>query len=65
MVRQRMLDVSSRRSSIVEKCITGYLMELWVTLFTGRGKHFAFPCVANRVIHDTIASYALFHDAIC
>ena len=23
---------------IVEMCITGYLMELWVTLFAGRGK---------------------------
>ena len=26
------------RSSIVEKCITAYFMELWVTMFAGRGK---------------------------
>ncbi len=26
--------------------------------------HFAFPCAVNRVIHDGIASYAHFHDAV-
>jgi len=24
---------------------------------------FAFPCAVNRVIHDSIACYAHFHDA--
>ena len=35
-------DIRNKRESvvvgIVGMCITGYLMELWVTLFAGRGK---------------------------
>lgn len=26
--------------------------------------HFVFPCAVNTVIHDEIASYALFHNAV-
>ncbi len=46
----------------VEMCITGRTMELWETAFTGCGKAPAFPCAVNRVIHDSIACYAHFHN---
>ena len=49
---------------IVGMCITALLMELWETLFAGRGKApFAFPCAVNGVFHDGIGSYAHFHNA--
>jgi len=40
-------------------------MELWVTFcLQDVGKlYFAFPYAVNRVIHDSIACYAHFHDA--
>lgn len=60
-----MNELNSAAVGIVEKCITGYLMEVWVTLFVGRGKAaLAFPYAVNRVIHGGIASYALLCDAI-
>ena len=44
--------------------VTGCLMELWKTLFAGRGKAvLAFPCAANGVSHSAIACYPHFHDA--
>ena len=44
--------------------VTGCLMELWETLFAGRGKAvFAFPCAVNGVFHSAIACYPHFHDA--
>ena len=33
-----MNEMDSAGVGIVEMCITGYLMELWVTMFAGRGK---------------------------
>ena len=44
--------------------VTGCLMELWKTLFAGRGKAvLAFPCPVNGVFHSAIACYPHFHDA--
>ncbi len=35
----------------VEMCITGCLMELWVTLFAGRGKlHFSFSMLLSSTL---------------
>lgn len=43
--------------------VTGCLMELWETLFAGRGKAvLAFPCAVNGVFHSAIACYPHFHD---
>jgi hypothetical protein len=45
-------------------CITGWVMQLWETLFAGCGKAVsAFPCAVNSVFHGGMASYAYFHDA--
>ena len=41
---------------IMEMCITGYLMELWVTMFAGRGK--AALCFS---ILNYLVSYKIFH----
>ena len=59
-----MIERDSAVIGIVEMCITGYLMELWETLFAGCGKAvFAFPYAVNSVVHGGIASYAHFHNA--
>lgn len=45
----------------MKKCITAYLMELWVIMFADVGKlYFAFPYAVNLSFPDEIASYALF-----
>ena len=59
-----MKEIDSVVAVALWKCrITGCFMELWVTLFAGRGKAvLCFSCPVNRVIHNGIASYAHFHD---
>lgn len=50
---------------VVGMWVTGCLMELWETLFAGRGKAaLAFPCAVNGVFHSGIACYPHFHDAV-
>ncbi len=51
-------------AGVVGMWVTGCLMELWETLFAGRGKAvLAFPCAVNGVFHSAIACYPHFHDA--
>lgn len=51
-------------AGVVGMWVTGCLMELWETLFAGRGKAvLTFPCAVNGVFHSAIACYPHFHDA--
>ena len=48
---------------IVGMCITGYGIVGNSVCRTWENCTLAFPCAVNRVIHDSIASYAHFHNA--
>lgn len=64
--KKRMNEMDSVAIGIVGMCITACFMELWVTMFAGRGKAvLCFPCDVNIVIHDIIGSYAHSHNADC
>ena len=61
-----MNEMDSAGVGIVEMCITGYLMELWVTMFAGRGKAalcFSMCCEHSYPQLHKTGSYTHSHNA--